>query len=352
MTHTGHYWLRTAVAYLAAAVVVTLVYSGVGLHTPWRHAATAFAVSLTFACCIGAPSSWIMPRLGARLHDRVRPITYWCAMIAALLGIAIAGSVVAIGLLIAIGYIPARAFDAWFLGSLKISIVATLTFGVFATAYETMRARLDATTVALRTKERDEADARRSAAEAQLASLESRVHPHFFFNTLNSIASLVHDDPSAAERMTTQLAALMRSSLDHDAPLITIDDELRVVRAYLEIERVRFGDRLRYNIHIGGGAGAVRVPRLAVQTLVENSVKYAVSPRREGASIAVRAAADNGRARVEIEDDGPGFDTSVVPEGHGLALVRSRLAMTFGDRASLTIESHPGRTTVVMDVPA
>src|SRR5204862_1956716 len=114
----------------------------------------------------------------------------------------------------------------------------TLIFGIFATVVETMRARLDETTVALRTKERDEARARRLAAEAQLASLESRVNPHFLFNTLNSIAALVHDDPSAAERMTAQLASLMRSSLEAGSmPLVPLDEELRIVHAYLDIER-------------------------------------------------------------------------------------------------------------------
>ena len=93
-----------------------------------------------------------------------------------------------------------------------------------------MRAQLDAATLALRTKERDEAEARRLAAEAQLASIESRVQPHFLFNTLNSIAALVHDDPDGAERMTGQLASLLRSALDNTAtPLVTLDEELRIV---------------------------------------------------------------------------------------------------------------------------
>ena len=112
-----------------------------------------------------------------------------------------------------------------------------------------MRSQLDAAALALRTKERDEADARRLTAEAQLASIESRVQPHFLFNTLNSIAALVHDDPNGAERMTGQLAALLRSALDSTStPLVSLDDELRIVRAYLDIERVRFGDRSRYTL--------------------------------------------------------------------------------------------------------
>src|SRR5437588_717289 len=219
-------------------------------------------------------------------------------------------------------------------------------------AIEAMRARLDDTMMALRTKERDEAEARRIAAEAQLAALENRVQPHFLFNTLNSIAALVHDDPARAERMTTQLASLLRSSLDQEgSPLVPLGEELHVVRNYLEIERVRFGDRLRYAIEVDQAWSASRVPRLAVQTLVENSVKYAVSPRREGGSITVHAAGRRNRVQIEVRDDGPGFGAAALEEGHGLALLRARLAMLFGDDASLGIASAPGATSVTLDLP-
>ena len=153
--------------------------------------------------------------------------------------------------------------------------------------------------------------------------------------------------------MTGQLAALLRSALDSTAmPLVPLDQELRVVRAYLDIERVRFGDRLRYDVDLGDGTASAIVPRMALQTLVENSVKYAVSPRREGGSICVTAARDNGRIRITVEDDGPGFNPAHRPEGHGLALLDARLAMLFGDRASMRVDSHPGHTGVTIDVPA
>src|SRR5207253_11472455 len=124
------------------------------------------------------------------------------------------------------------------------------------------------------------------------------------------------------------------------------------VHDYLEIERVRFGDRLRYSIDAPSGLSSVLAPRLALQTLVENSVKYAVSSRQAGASILIRATDGGGRVRLDVEDDGPGFDTACTPDGHGLALVRSRLAMTFGDRASLRVESRPGKTLVTLDLPS
>jgi LytS/YehU family sensor histidine kinase len=217
---------------------------------------------------------------------------------------------------------------------------------------ERLRGRLALTTVALRTKERDEAEARRLAAEARLASLEARVDPHFLFNTLNSIAALVRDRPADAERVIEQLSSLMRSSLDRrGSSLVTLDDEMALVRSYLEIERIRFGERLRFHIDPDSVPGGALVPRLSLQTLAENCIKYAVSPSREGAAVKVRAAADGGRLHVSVEDDGPGFDASHLPEAHGLHLLRSRLAMTFGDQAALRIESRPGRTIVGLDLP-
>jgi len=162
----------------------------------------------------------------------------------------------------------------------------------------------------------------------------------------------VHDDPAGAERMTTQLASLMRSSLDSTSkPLVPLEEELRVVAAYLAIEGVRFGSRLRYTIDVPEAARTVEVPRLAVQTIVENSVKYAVSPRREGGSIAVRATARNGCMEIAVEDDGPGFDASAASPGHGLALVRERLAMTLGAEAALQVDSRPGYSRVAIRLP-
>jgi two-component system, LytTR family, sensor histidine kinase AlgZ len=348
----ARYWLRILGASLLAAAVVTVVYSGVGWRTPPRRMLEAFGISLLFSLVIGPMLALVMPRVSRHVACRFAFPFDWAVLIATMIAIALAGSFTAILILAAIGYLHGAGIVAtWMAGSLKASIVITLLFGIFVTLYESMRRRLDEATVALRTKERDEAEARRLAAEAQLASIESRVQPHFLFNTLNSIASLVHDDPDGAERMTGQLAALLRSSLDATgSPLVSVDEELRVVRAYLDIERVRFGDRLRYEIEIDEGAAGAPVPRLAVQTLVENSVKYAVSPRREGGCITVRAVSNNGHVRLSVADDGPGFDPAAALPGHGLALVRDRLAMTLGDRAALTVERRAAATVVSIDV--
>jgi sensor histidine kinase YesM len=348
------YWARIAAGLVSASIVVTVAFNGVTWATPWRQMLETFSVSLLFSLCIGPPIAFLMPRLSRRLACHVGFPWNWAVMITMMIIVAAAGSLTAISLLTAVGYIRGgQVFANWLGGSLKVSIYMTVTFGIVMSAYEMMRSQLDAATLALRTKERDEADARRLAAEAQLASIESRVQPHFLFNTLNSIAALVHDDPNGAERMTGQLAALLRSALDSTStPLVPLDEELRVVRAYLDIERVRFGDRLRYAVDLGAGTTDTMVPRMGLQTLVENSVKYSVSPQRGGAAIRVQAASVNGRLLVSVEDDGPGFDAAVRPEGHGLDLLARRLDMLFHERASMTVESRPGCTRVSLDMPA
>ena len=350
MQRSARFWAGVIAINIVASMLANIAFRDGGWHgLPQFLRASALSSLFSFCCsslCIvGLP--YLVP-----LARRWLPFPLdWAAIVLVLIGFASAGMLIALGTLTAVGYIrSADAFVRWFAGSLKIAVITTLLFGVFGTIVESLRSRLDAATLALRTKERDEADARRMAAEARLTSLESRVQPHFLFNTLNSIAALIHEDPAGAERMTGQLASLLRSSLDQQTPLVPLDEELQSVRNYLEIERVRFGDRLRYHISADRAAGDVRVPRLAVQTLVENSVKYAVSPRREGASIAVRASANTGHVRVEVEDDGPGFDATAAPPGHGLALVRERLAGMLGERASLIVDAQPGRTCVAIDL--
>jgi LytS/YehU family sensor histidine kinase len=338
----------------AVATVVFTAMIGVGWQAPWPQVAQRMGVFLLFATCISTLCWTIAPRVVPLLcTTRFGSPASWAAILALFAALACVGSVIALAILAAIGYVtPAEAVRS-FAGSLRLAMVVTLVIGVSISIYESMRARLEAATLALRTKERDEAEARRLAAEAQLASLESRVQPHFLFNTLNSIAELIHRDPSGAERMTGQLATLLRSSLDETAGrTIPLADELAIVRDYLEIERVRYGSRLTFTIDADDEARAAEVPRLSVQTLVENSIKYAVAPRREGARLAIRATARGGRVAVEVEDNGPGFDaTAPLPHGHGLSLLRDRLRLSFGSHAALQIDSRAGRTLVIMELP-
>ena len=350
--NSRRFWAGIVAINAAAAVFANLGFGDFSWQTPPGRFLQASAVSFLFSTCCSTLCIIGLPHVVPFARRWVPFPLNWGVVVITLVGFAASGSLIALSILFAIGYIPSGAvFMGYFTGTLKIASIVTLLFGLFGTIVETLRRRLDETTLALRTKERDEAEARRLAAEARLASLESRVQPHFLFNTLNSIAALIHEDPAAAERMTGQFASLLRSTLDQQTPLVTLDEELRTVQNYLDIERTRFGDRLRFNISSDRAAAEAQIPRLSVQTIVENSVKYAVSPRREGGSITVRSLAVNGHVRVEVEDDGPGFDAAAIPDGHGLALVKERLASMLGERTSLDIDARPGRTCVAIDIP-
>jgi two-component system LytT family sensor kinase len=305
-----------------------------------------FSGSCVTLCIVGLPI--VVPFA----HRKFPMPVDWMVIVATLVLFGLAGSYAGVLAGVGLGLLPARAhWFGWYPGVVKSAVFFTVIFGLSGSLVAQLRSRLASTTVALRTKERDEAEARRLAAEARLASLEARVDPHFLFNTLNSIAALVRDKPADAERVIEQLSSLMRSSLDRKQSLVTLEDELELVRNYLEIERVRFGDRLRFHIDAGDGTAKGRVPRMSLQTLVENSVKYAVSTSREGASIRVRAARDGDRLHLTVEDDGPGFDPAQLPDGHGLHLLKSRIAMTFDGRGDLRIASRPGLTAVTLDLP-
>lgn len=330
------------------ATVLFFALSAGAAEPAWSRLLHRLVITAVYVFSIGTTAAVVAPRVVARFSGRSRATQL-------IVHLATAAIVVAAG----IGGVPALLLPLGLIDAgdyLAVAVprqwpsyvwVALVVVMVAISLNEFVRRDLEAR---LTTKERDEAIAQRLAAEAQLASLESRVQPHFLFNALNSIAALIPEDPARAERMVWQVASLLRSSLDSGATrLVPLTEELRVVCDYLEIERVRFGDRLRYHVDVSDAARRVLVPPLSVQTLVENAVKYAVTPRCDGAMISLRAMCGNGCTRVEVHDDGPGFDNAAVSPGHGLALLRTRLDLLFGARAVLRIDSRPGKTAVAME---
>jgi LytS/YehU family sensor histidine kinase len=227
-----------------------------------------------------------------------------------------------------------------------------LAIGISKFLYEGLKHRLEVATRRLQIKELEEERARKLAIEARLSSLESRIHPHFLFNTLNSISSLIQDDPALAERLVERLAALLRFSLDSDQKgTVPLGRELKIVVDYLEIEKARFGEKLRYSIDVPLDLEAVEVPPLAVQTLVENSLKHAISRRRDGGEVHVWARATGAQIIIEVRDDGPGFEENSVISGHGLDNLKARLSALFANEASLDISTRETRTVVAVTLP-
>jgi two-component sensor histidine kinase len=194
-------------------------------------------------------------------------------------------------------------------------------------------------------RERLRAHEQRSAAlEARLAALTAQLQPHFLFNSLNTIASLVHVDPDKAELTIERLADLLRYALtSSDRRLVTLGEELDVVRDYLELQRLRFGERLRFRIEVDAELRSERVPPMSIQPLVENAIVHGIGDRRGGGTIVVSAAKTDDRLELRVEDDGVGPGNSARSgTGTGLRAVRERLALVFGERGQLETGAAPG----------
>lgn len=190
----------------------------------------------------------------------------------------------------------------------------------------------------LRERELRAAQLETRLAEARLDALRMQLNPHFLFNALNSISALMHEDVEAADAMMQKLGDLLRSSLDEGrGPEITLEAELELVGRYLDIERIRFDERLRVRLSVEPQTLAARVPAFALQPLVENAVRHAIAPRPEGGSLEISAWHDRGGLHLAVSDDGPGLGTGRPGEGVGLANTRARLEQLYGGAQALSI---------------
>ena len=193
---------------------------------------------------------------------------------------------------------------------------------------------------ARRRRELDTARLEADLAQAQLRALQMQIHPHFLFNTLHAIAMLTDSDPAAAEAMAVKLAELLRATLRlRDVPEVSLRTEVELLRAYLDIEARRFGDRLDVTFVVPDDALDTMVPSFLLQPIVENAVRHGVAPRVETGHIAIRAVREPQALVLSVEDDGPGFDADpFAGDGVGLAATRDRLALRYGGAGSIRCE--------------
>jgi two-component system LytT family sensor kinase len=201
---------------------------------------------------------------------------------------------------------------------------------------------------------------KRLLLEARLDALQRQINPHFLFNTLNSIASLVRMKPEMARQMTVKLANILRALLkDHDT-YVPLRDELSFTDDYLDIEVVRFGaDKLRVEKDIDPRTLDVLVPSILLQPLIENSIKHGLEPRLNGGTVTLRSTLDGNRVLIEVADDGVGMGNrpaNALPRtgaGIGMKNVQERLEVLYGNQARFSVVSNPGRGTLVsIEIPA
>lgn len=192
-------------------------------------------------------------------------------------------------------------------------------------------------------------------ARAQLATLQSQLNPHFLFNALNSVVTLIGREPATAQRMVIRLADLLRGTLRVGAAQeIALDQEVDVTGRYLEIEQVRFADRLRVSWEIEPGLGDAALPAFALQPLVENAIVHGIARRPESGNVTIGVARRGGMLELVVKDDGPGPAAIAANPGAGVGLgnLRSRIERLYRGAGSLTLEEAPsGGAIATLRVP-
>ncbi len=195
--------------------------------------------------------------------------------------------------------------------------------------------------------------------EARLDALQRQINPHFLFNTLNSIASLIRSEPELAREMIVKLGRILRTLLRERDAFVPLEEELAFTDDYLDIEVIRFGDKLRVVKEISDEAMALEVPSMLLQPLIENSIKHGLEPRISGGTVTLRGRVQGARLLLEVEDDGVGMSPDGAPtpgaardlapgrEGFGIGMsnVRERMQVLYADEGEVEVVSRPGRGT-------
>jgi signal transduction histidine kinase len=243
-----------------------------------------------------------------------------------------------------------RALDAWFIWQAMMMMMMYWAAAGGFTAYRAVRrARAEAAATV---------QARELLARTELAALRNKLNPHFLFNTLHGIVTLVRKDTRRAEEALLRFSDLLRYVLDTEksgADSVPLADELAFTRDYLALEQLRLGDRLQLRWQVDEAAEGVPVPVLTLQPLVENAIKHAFNPRTAPGLLVITARVDGGELQLEVRDDGPGAAPQPAAAGHGLGLatVARRLALLHGDRGRLQVDTAPGAGfTVRVSLPA
>jgi LytS/YehU family sensor histidine kinase len=190
-------------------------------------------------------------------------------------------------------------------------------------------------------------------SQAELRALQAQIHPHFLFNALNTLYGIIPKEAAGARRTVLNLADIFRYFLSTERRTIALEDEMRIVRAYLEIESLRLGSKLRIEIDIDPSTSAAQIPVLSVQPLVENAVKHGVSPQSHGGLVRVTAREEQGMIVLRVADTGAGFgqESALEGSGVGLANVRRRLLLCYQGKADFVMERNGAETVVGFSAP-
>ena len=321
----------------------------------WTALALFFAVStsLTYRST-GRPANWTLTIERSLtewwLWAALTPLVFWLARRFPLYGArrvrhaaihVVAGIVIA-----ALKTVADRIVFAMLTGFWMYLLAST--FALQLALYAAVVAAAHGVEYYRRSREREHLEAQLSATRLQMLNMQ--LQPHFLFNTLNTIAEMVHEDPEKADAMIAGLSDLLRRTLDLGAAAdITLAEEIDLVTRYVDIQRARFGDRLQVRIAMDDKVAGARVPALLLQPLVENAITHGLAARLDAGRIDIDAALHGAEVVIDVTDDGNGVAETAAgkPERIGLGNTRARLQAAYGDRARLDLAPAPGRGTRV-----
>ena len=336
---------RALLVTLLKALALTVLFStlvAVFFTLLSRH---SFQSNLKYSLSIGL-AIHLLSVLAAVLRGKTRPdlpTALIAVPLGAVLGIAVGG--------LLDGRDPLRMLAENPIG-LLISLLIALVFGTVISYYFYSRGIIAEAAAAARLADLERAAYEHRLSESNLRMLQAQIEPHFLFNTLANVLSLIRDEPLKAERMLEDFIGYLRGSLKRTrSGDVSLAEELQLLRAYLDIQAIRMGERLRYTIDIAPELLDIRLPPLLLQPLVENAIKHGLEPKAKGGELSVQARRESADLVVEIADTGLGMASSDSP-GIGLDNIRARLQALYRQDAELSIQpNHPQGVKASLRIP-
>ncbi len=308
-----------------------------------------YLITLIVTEIIGTTIAIPMNLLSRKIYD----YPTWKKLLTAFGVIYIFGSIgSALGIVTAEALFPGMSLKFSFQEYFVFNLILSVVFGIVVSGYLYFKYRLDRAVEEIKEYEVEKERVEKLKKEAELEALRSNIDPHFLFNTLNSIASLIREDPQKAETMVEQLSALFRYTLfSREGSKVKLSEELEVIKRYLEIEKTRLGSRLRYNMNIPEETLKCGIPPLLLQPLIENAVKHGIAKLEKGGMIEISARISSGVLHISVSNDSAEAKTEEKGRGFGLRSVRERLYLIYGDKAALKTEESEIYKTV-LTIPA
>jgi len=326
--------MRPGRVMLAPYLLIPLVLSGlwgpidsVGAFA-WQYL-EIFLVTTAVAGSVQLSLVFALPKLGG-----LRPLAFWIAMTAIVIASTIVGSELGSQAMALVSEYEVAQVRS---GILRVALVVALVMTMISATVHTLTAEIRY--------------AERAALQAELRALQARTDPHFLFNSLNTVAALIEEDPVKAVDVLERFSDLFRYALEGDGPTVPLREEVRAVTDYLRVEEMRLAERLAYDITIDADCEEVLVPRFMLQPLVENAVRHGIAPRTSGGHIEVRATGEADHIVVEVSDDGGGDGTATAGNGVALQELTQRLKLLYGDKGRLKTEGSAAGFRVSVRIP-